>query len=135
MRLAAIGPKTAEALRSYHLEPDLVPARYQSEDLAAALRERIGRASACCWRGPTAAGNCCANSSRRCAEVEQIAVYSQVDAVELDEAVLDHLRRGEIDFVTLTSANIARSLLGRLDATCRARIEAGEVRLVDASAR
>ena len=38
VRLAAIGPKTADALRAYHLHPNLVPARYQSEDLAAALR-------------------------------------------------------------------------------------------------
>ena len=26
VRLAAIGPRTADALRGYHLEPDLVPA-------------------------------------------------------------------------------------------------------------
>src|SRR5439155_22740053 len=41
VKLAAIGPATADALRSYHLEPDLVPARYQSEDLADALCERV----------------------------------------------------------------------------------------------
>ena len=41
LRLAGIGPKTAEALRHYHLEPDVVPARFQSEDLAAALKEHI----------------------------------------------------------------------------------------------
>ena len=32
--IAAIGPKTADTLREYHLDPDLVPERYQSEDLA-----------------------------------------------------------------------------------------------------
>ena len=45
------------------------------------------------------------------ATVEQIAVYTQKDAVEMDLDVINHLRRGEIDFITLTSANIARSLL------------------------
>src|SRR5262249_20136516 len=39
--LAVIGPATADALRSYHLEPDLVPEEYRSESLAAALRERV----------------------------------------------------------------------------------------------
>jgi uroporphyrinogen III methyltransferase/synthase len=133
VRLAAIGPKTADALRQYHLEPDLVPARYQSEDLAAALiphlqpgqRVLLARAD----RGRELLRE---ELSTVCA-VEQIAVYSQVDAVELDDDVLDHLRRGEVDYITLTSANIARSLLGRLDATCRARIDAGEVRLVSIS--
>ena len=49
-------------------------------------------------------------------EVEQIAVYAQVDAVEPTSRVLDSLRRGEIDAVTLTSSNIARALIGQLDA-------------------
>ena len=38
IKLAAIGPKTAAALRDYHLQADLVPATFQSEDLALALR-------------------------------------------------------------------------------------------------
>src|SRR5207237_1905019 len=41
VRLAAIGPATADALRDYHLEPDLVPEAYRSEVLADALRERV----------------------------------------------------------------------------------------------
>lgn len=41
VKLAAIGPRTAEALGRYHLQADLVPARYQSEHLSAALREAI----------------------------------------------------------------------------------------------
>ena len=35
--------------------------------------------------------------------------------------------------MTLTSANIARSLLGRLDPTCLDRIRAGQARLVSIS--
>ena len=65
--------------------------------------------------------------------VEQIVVYAQVDAIGGDEEVLNALRRGEIEWVTLTSANIARSLLARLDATCRRRIETGEIKLVSIS--
>src|SRR5262249_28072082 len=38
LKLAAIGPSTAEALRSYQLEPDLIPAEFRSEGLAEALR-------------------------------------------------------------------------------------------------
>ncbi len=133
VRLAAIGPKTAEALRQHHLEPDLVPARYQSEDLAAALREHVRPGERVLLARADRGRELLREELAAVCMVEQIAVYSQVDAVDLDEEVLDHLRRGEIDYVTLTSANIARSLLGRLDATCRARIEAGEVRLVSIS--
>jgi uroporphyrinogen III methyltransferase/synthase len=133
VKLAAIGPKTAEALRQHGLEPDLVPSRYQSEDLAAVLvpaiapgqRVLLARAD----RGRDVLRQ---ELGSRC-DVEQIAVYSQVDAVELDDDVLDHLRRGEIDYITLTSANIAKSLLGRLDETCLARIQTGRTRLVTIS--
>src|SRR5262249_48654960 len=41
LKLAAIGPATAEALRGYHLEPDVVPAAFNSEGLAEALRDRV----------------------------------------------------------------------------------------------
>ena len=132
-KLAAIGPKTAEALRSYHLEPDLVPERYQSEDLAAALKQAIAPGDrvllARADRGrellrEELAGHC---------EVEQVAVYSQVDAVELDDSVLDQLRRGEVDYITLTSANITRSLLSRLDETSLAHIREGRMKLVTIS--
>jgi uroporphyrinogen III methyltransferase/synthase len=133
VRLAAIGPRTADALKEYHLDPDLVPARYQSEDLASALRERIGPGERILLARADRGRELLRDELASVCTVEQIAVYSQADSSQLDDEVLDHLRRGEIDYVTLTSANIARSLIGRLDATCRARIEAGEVRLVSIS--
>jgi len=42
VRLAAIGPATADALRAYHLVADVVPAEFNSEGLVEGLRE-IGR--------------------------------------------------------------------------------------------
>ena len=40
LKLAAIGPVTAEALASFHLRADLVPDTFRSEALAAVLRQR-----------------------------------------------------------------------------------------------
>jgi uroporphyrinogen III methyltransferase / synthase len=133
VRIAAIGPKTTDVLRGYHLQPDLVPAKYQSEDLAAALltalqpgqRVLLARAD----RGRDVLREQLASHGT----VEQIAVYSQVDAVEFDNEVMNALRRGEIEFVTLTSSNIAKALIGRLDATCRRRIKEGEIKLLSIS--
>ncbi len=133
VKLAAIGPKTADALRQHGLEPDLVPPRYQSEDLAAALRQQVRPGDRVLLARADRGRELLREELAGACLVEQVAVYAQVDAVELDEAVLDHLRRGEIDFITLTSGNVARALLQRLDATCRARIESGEVQLVSIS--
>ena len=44
VQVAAVGPGTAEALRAWGVEPDLVPARFETEALAEALVDRG-------WRG------------------------------------------------------------------------------------
>ncbi len=133
VKLAAIGPKTADTLRRHFLEPDLVPTRYQSEHLAAALLERIEPGQrvllARADRGRELLREVLAP---RC-HIEQVAVYSQVDALEADEDVLNALRRGEIAYVTLSSSNIARSLMAKLDATCQERITRGDIRLISIS--
>ncbi len=132
LKLAAIGPSTAEALRRYFLEPDLVPAEYRSEALAAALRERVAGQAVLLARADRGR-DVLRQELAQVAEVEQVAVYAQVDAVEADPAVLDALRRGEIDCVTLTSANVARGFVRLLDEPGRRRLESGEVKLVSIS--
>ncbi|MBL8794653.1 MAG: uroporphyrinogen-III C-methyltransferase [Planctomycetia bacterium] len=132
IRLAAIGPETAAALRGYHLEPDLVPEVYRAEALAAALKERVGGQRVLLARADRAREVLRAELEA-VADIEQVCVYSQVDAVLEDAEPLNCLRRGEIDFVTLTSANIARSLIRELDETSRQRIRSGEVKLVTIS--
>jgi uroporphyrinogen III methyltransferase/synthase len=132
LRFATIGPATANALRGYHLEPDLVPADYRSESLAAALKERAAGARILLARADRGR-ELLRNELAGVARVDQVAVYSQVDAVDVDAGVVDALRRGEIDFITLTSSNIARALVQHLDSPCRARIEKGEVKLLTIS--
>src|SRR5262249_7838325 len=132
LRLAAIGPGTANALRAYHLEPDLVPPAFRSESLAAALKEHAAGQRVLLARADRGR-DVLPRELAAVARVDQVAVYSQVDALDANAPALDALRRGEIDYVTLTSSNIARALLGALDAPCRARIETGQVKLVSIS--
>jgi uroporphyrinogen III methyltransferase / synthase len=133
VRIAAIGPKTAEALSAWHLRADLVPAKFQSEDLAAALLTEIKPGERVLLARADRGRELLREQLSAACRVEQIAVYAQVDSLENDEEMLNSLRRGEIEFVTLTSSNIAHSLLSRLDATCRRRIEIGEIKLVSIS--
>jgi uroporphyrinogen III methyltransferase/synthase len=132
LRLAAIGPGTADALRSYYLEPDLVPAEYRSESLAAALKVQAAGQRVLLARADRGR-EVLRQELAAVAEVHQIAVYAQADAVPADSEELDSLRRGEIDYVTVTSSNIARALVAALDAPSRTRIEAGQVKLVSIS--
>jgi uroporphyrinogen III methyltransferase/synthase len=132
LRLAAIGPATAEALRGYHLEPDLVPEEYRSESLAAALKERAAGQRVLLARADRGRELLREELGAVCA-VDQVAVYLQADAVGADAEVLGRLSRGEVDFVTLTSSNIARALVRLLDESARAHIRTGRTRLVSIS--
>jgi uroporphyrinogen III methyltransferase/synthase len=131
VRLAAIGPSTAEALRHYHLEPDLIPAEYRSESLAAALKPRVAGQRILLARADRGR-EVLRDALDKIAQVDQVAVYSQVDAAG-DAAVLDSLRQGEIDFVLLSSSNIARALARLLDAIGRAPLLEGRTKIVSIS--
>jgi uroporphyrinogen III methyltransferase/synthase len=130
VKLAAIGPKTAEALAEYRLVADVVPPAFIAESLAADLSPRVAgqrvllaRAN----RGRAVLPDALAGVA---AEVVQVTAYEQADRVDPDAEPLAALRRGEIGFVTLSSSNSARALLGAFDETIRGRVERGEVKLV-----
>jgi uroporphyrinogen III methyltransferase/synthase len=132
LRLAVIGPSTASALRGYFLEPDFMPATYNSEALAVGLKERAAGRRVLLARADRGR-DVLRQELAAAATVDQVAVYSQVDHVEADPAVLDALRRGRIRYVTLTSSNIARSLARIVDEPIRARIRSGAVQLLTIS--
>ncbi len=132
VRLAVIGPSTADALRSYYLEPDVVPAEYNSEALAEALKERTAGQRVLLARADRGR-DVLREQLAKVATVDQVAVYAQVDAVEADGRVLEALRSGEIHYVTLTSSNVARGLARLADAATHERIRAGAVKLVTIS--
>jgi uroporphyrinogen III methyltransferase/synthase len=110
VRIAAIGPGTAHALANYHLRADIVPTEYRAEALAAVLaseakdkRFLLVRAS----RGREVLKNILTGAN---ACVEQVVVYRSHDTPKPEPDVAQRLRAGEIDWITVTSSAIARSL-------------------------
>jgi uroporphyrinogen III methyltransferase/synthase len=131
VQLAAIGPKTAETLKQYHLRADVVPGTtFSSEGLAAALWPHVEGKRVLLARANRGRDLIRDELTRHASRVEQVTVYEQVDALEPDPEVLDALRRGEIRYVPLPSSNIARAVLRTFDDTIRGRVERGEIRLV-----
>jgi uroporphyrinogen III methyltransferase/synthase len=121
VKLAAIGPSTAEALARYHLKADLVPESYRSEALAEALAGRVaGRRVllARADRGRTILKD----ELERIGDVEQVPVYRNADVEALPPDVLERIEAGSVDWITLTSSAIAERLLGLLPGSARDRI-------------
>lgn len=111
VRIAAIGPGTAEELARYRLRADRIPDQYRAEALAESLAGeargqrflliRASRGREVLAEQLTAAG----------AHVEQIVAYTNTDVTEADPQITAALAAGQIDWITVTSSTIARSLV------------------------
>jgi uroporphyrinogen III methyltransferase / synthase len=118
-KIAVIGPGTADALAEYRLRADLTPSEYRAESLAEALagdakgrRILLLRAS----RGREALAE---TLSAAGAEVTQVVVYESRDVPKPDPEIAEAFRTGRIDWVTVTSSAIARSLIEMFGADLR----------------
>lgn len=128
VRLAAIGPKTAESLLGFHLVADLIPESYRSEELATALAPHVQGAHVLLARADRGR-DVLPNSLAEFANVKQVTVYRQVDLDATASPVLEELRTSGEFIVTCTSPSIARAFARLVDESLSARIRSGDVRL------
>ena len=110
LKIATIGPSTAEALNAYHLRTDLIPAQYRAENLAEELKPLVSQQKIL-WAG--------ANRGREVlqreltevsATVDKVVVYENHDMTAWDSESINLLESGEVDWIGLSSPSIARNL-------------------------
>jgi len=111
VKIAAIGPGTAMELARRGLRTDLMPQSYRAEAMAESLSAdadgrrflliRASRGREVLAEQLTAAGGL----------VEQVVCYESTDIESPDEEVAKRLAEGKIDWITVTSSAIARSLV------------------------
>ncbi len=110
-RLATIGPATATALANYHLRTDLQPQEYRAEALAAQLVPEVQGKRILLLRASRGREVLAETLTDAGAEVEQVVVYESRDTAKPQVEIVDALEAGQIDWVTVTSSAIARSLV------------------------
>ncbi|MDE2507519.1 MAG: uroporphyrinogen-III C-methyltransferase [Planctomycetota bacterium] len=121
-KIAAIGPATVEALRSYRLNADIVPPdSYRSEGLADALLERVRGGRVLLARADRGR-DVLRERLSLVAHVDQVAAYRNVDAATIPDAVVKALRAGKVDWITLTSSASARRLFDLVPDDVRPRL-------------
>ena len=109
-----MGPGTAAALKQRHLKCDLIPAEYRAESLAESLRDEASGSSVLLVRASRGRDTLCDMLKSDGAEVTQVVAYVSRDVTEIDPAVAAALAAGEIDWITVTSSAIGRSLVALL---------------------
>jgi uroporphyrinogen III methyltransferase/synthase len=111
LRIAAIGPGTAEELARFHLRADLVPEQYRAESLAAALAGLVAGRRVLLVRASRGRELLAEELTKAGGLVEQIVAYHSVDMPAPDAEVAARMTAGEIHWTTVTSSAIARSLV------------------------
>ncbi len=111
VRIAAIGPGTADELARYRLRADRIPSQYRAESLAESLAGEAQGQRFLLIRASRGREVLAERLSAAGAQVEQVVVYTNTDVPEADPQVAAALASGQIDWVTVTSSTIARSLV------------------------
>ena len=109
LRLAAIGPATAEALRALGLETEVVPDEYVAEGLAARLRALIRPADRVLLARAAEARDVLVTELEAAgARVDEVAAYRTRPAAEDAGELRRALVLGKVDVVTFTSSSTVR---------------------------
>ena len=111
LRIAAIGPGSAEELLRYYLRPDVVPDEYRAESLAESLAEEARAGSRFLLIRANRGRELLAEQlAAHGGQIRQVVAYTSHDVAEADPEIVGRMRDGQIDWVTVTSSAIARSL-------------------------
>lgn len=117
VRLAAIGPKTAEALESLMLRPDLVPGEYRAEAILEALAgENLRGMRFLMPRAMVAREILPEKLVELGAHVDVVPAYQTVLPEEDAAGVVELIKAGEVDCLTFTSSSTVTnffSLVGK----------------------
>ncbi len=122
IKIAAIGPSTAAALKEYGLRADVVPTEYRAEALAAALAPHVSGKRVLWARANRGRDVLPIDLTAAGATVEQVVVYTNRDVTALEPTTLVALERGEVDWIALSSPSIARHLTELLTPAARAHL-------------
>jgi uroporphyrinogen-III synthase len=114
VRVAAVGPKTAQALEARGVVPDLIPPEATAESLAEALLTMPDLRRVLFPKANRARDVLPSALRARGVTIDDPVAYRSLDALSEGEA-LEALRRGEIDWVLVTSPSTFEALVDRVD--------------------
>lgn len=126
VRVAAVGPATADALLAHGIAVDVIPERYTADGVAAAMRARgdVTDTRILFAKADGARETLPASLREQGALVDEIAIYRSVPDADGAVAAREALERGDVDLVTFTSASTVRFFAAAVGADAAARTPA-----------
>jgi uroporphyrinogen III methyltransferase/synthase len=109
-KLAVIGPGTERALAEYRLKADVRPERFDAEALAELLAPRAAGKRFLYPHASRGRDTLPRLLQEAGAILEEVVVYSHIDVAEPNQDIAERLMSDRIDWITVTSSAIARSL-------------------------
>jgi uroporphyrinogen III methyltransferase/synthase len=110
LRIAAIGPATAEKLFEFGLKSDIVPANYQAEAVVEAFRnEKLTGKKILLPRAAEARPVLPAGLRQMGAQVDEITAYRTLKEQANADDLIQQLEEKKIDLITFTSSSTVRN--------------------------
>jgi uroporphyrinogen III methyltransferase/synthase len=113
IKLGAIGPATANALRASGLQVDLMPGEYVAEGILAEIGAVSGQ-RILLPRADIARATLAAELRQRGAEVDEVVAYRTVAETAATERLAELLATQRLDVVTFTSSSTVRNFVAML---------------------
>lgn len=112
-KIAVVGPRTAEKLADYQLFPDLISDASTGEGLALQLNRSSARPLQILWPSASRASATFGEELQSGGHfVTRVTAYEHADVQQADSIISDQMAGATIDWTTVTSSAIARSLVG-----------------------
>ncbi len=110
IKVASIGPTTSRSLQQFHIQADLEPTASRSESLLTELIEPTRAKCVLIVRANRGREILASKLQASAARVDEVIAYESRDVSELPPAAMQAIHRQQVDYVTITSPAIARSM-------------------------
>lgn len=114
VKIAVVGAKTAAALRDYGLTADVVPEVADALHLAEALRDQVGNQRCYLFQASRAEPKLAELLTAAGAQLRRVVAYRHSDVDPFAPEIVELFERPRVDWVTVTSSAIARSIYRQL---------------------
>jgi uroporphyrinogen III methyltransferase/synthase len=128
LRVAAIGPATAERLLEFGLQTDIIPQNYQAESVVAAfLRENVKGKKILLPRAKEARPILPVELAKIGADVDEVTAYRTRQVQDNADLLIKELEEKNIDLITFTSSSTVKNFKALLPADKFSRLIEGIV--------